>query len=47
MISTKPVTLDTQLTITDNLDPASNITEENDLQKDKHPSSNIVTDEGE
>jgi hypothetical protein len=46
MISTKPVLANAPFSIRDNLDPDSNVTEENDRQSVKHISPNIFTDEG-
>jgi hypothetical protein len=46
MISTKPVSLNAHLSIRDNLDPDSNLTEESDLHLEKHLSLKSSTDLG-
>jgi hypothetical protein len=46
MISNKSVSLNANISIRDNLDPDSNVTEESDLHLLKHLSYKISTDEG-
>jgi hypothetical protein len=43
MISTKPIRANANFPIRDNLDPVSNVTEESDLQSEKHLSSKTST----
>jgi hypothetical protein len=45
MISTKPVSLNADPSIRDNLEPDSNVTEESDLLQEKHSSPKTSTDE--
>jgi hypothetical protein len=46
MISIEPVSLNTHTSIRDNLEPDSNVIEESDLHKEKHPAPNNSTDAG-
>jgi hypothetical protein len=46
MISIKPASLNAQFTISDNLDPDSNVTEESDLHLHKHSVFKTSTDAG-
>jgi hypothetical protein len=46
MISTKPVSLNVHPSISDNFDPDSNLTEESNLQLEKHRKSITLTDAG-
>jgi hypothetical protein len=46
MISTKPVPLNTHLPIRDNFDSDSNVSEESDLQYEKHSQPKTLIDEG-
>jgi hypothetical protein len=46
MISTKPALRNARLSIHDNLDPDSNVTEERDSQKEKYFSPQTLIDAG-
>jgi hypothetical protein len=46
MISIKPVLQNPSFSIRDNLDPDSNVTQESELQSEKHPSPKTSTDAG-
>jgi hypothetical protein len=46
MISNKSVLMNAPVSIRDNLDPDSNVTEESDLHQEKHLSPQTSTDEG-
>jgi hypothetical protein len=46
MILIKPVRKNAHFSIRDNLDPDSNVTDENDSHQEKHSSPKTSTDEG-
>jgi hypothetical protein len=46
MISTKPVLINAQFSIRDNLDPDSNVIEESDLQSEKQLEFKNITELG-